>query len=66
MGSGVCIEGLTMRIKPNSVNPIARAMLQTNRRRSQVVPDKTKYNRKKEKDLANQNRKDEELEDRKG
>jgi len=55
-----------MRIKPNSVNPIARAMLQTNRRRSQVVPDKTKYNRKKDKDLANQTRKDEELEDRKG
>ena len=55
-----------MRIKPNSVNPIARAMLQTNRRRSQAVPDKTKYNRKKEKDLANQNRSNEEHEDRKG
>jgi hypothetical protein len=66
MDSGVCIEGLTMRIKPNSVNPIAKAMLQTNRRRSQVVPDKTKYNRKKEKDLANQNRSNEELENPKG
>ena len=52
--------------RSGSVNPIARAMLQTNRRRSQVVPDKTKYNRKKEKDLANQNRKDEEHEDPKG
>ena len=37
------------------VNPIARALLQTDRRRSQVVPDKTKYNRKKDKDNANQN-----------
>ena len=52
--------------RSGSVNPIAKAMLQTNRRRSQVVPDKTKYNRKKEKDLANQNRKDEEHEDPKG
>jgi hypothetical protein len=66
MDSGVCIEGLTMRIKPNSVNPIARALLQTNRRRPQAVPDKTKYNRKKEKDLANQNRSNEELENPKG
>jgi len=48
------------------INPIAKAMLQTNRRRSQVVPDKTKYNRKKEKDLANQNRSNEELENPKG
>jgi len=66
MDSGVCIEGLTMRIKPNSVNPIARALLQTNRRRPQAVPDKTKYNRKKEKDLANQTRSNEEHEDPKG
>jgi len=29
------------------INPIAKTMLQ-NRRRSQVVPDNTKYNRKKE------------------
>ena len=35
------------------VNPIAKALLQTNRRRPQVVPDKTKYNRKKDKDNAN-------------
>ena len=48
------------------VNPIARALLQTNRRRPQAVPDKTKYNRKKEKDLANQNRSNEELENPKG
>jgi hypothetical protein len=43
-----------MRIKPNIVNPVARAMAQS-RRRTQVVPDKTKYNRKKDKDNANQN-----------
>jgi hypothetical protein len=49
-----------MRIKPNSVNPIARALLQTNRRRPQAVPDK------KEKDLANQTRSNEELENPKG
>ena len=30
------------------VNPIAKAMMQ-NRRRTQVVPDRKKYNRKKEK-----------------
>ena len=34
------------------VNPIAKALLQTNRRRPQVVPDKNKYNRKKDKDAS--------------
>ena len=43
------------------INPVAKALLQGNRRRSQVVPDKKKYNRKKDKANANayQNRKDE-------
>jgi hypothetical protein len=46
--------------RPDTVNPIAKALLQTHRRRQQVVPDKTKYNRKKEnKDHANQSRKHE-------
>lgn len=31
------------------VNPIAKALLQTHRRRSQVVESKKKYNRKKDK-----------------
>jgi hypothetical protein len=43
-----------MRIR-NTINPVAKALLQGNRRRSQVVPDKTKYNRKKDKHNANQN-----------
>lgn len=30
------------------INPIAKSMLQTHRRRASVVPDKTKYNRKKD------------------
>ncbi len=51
-----------MRIKPNIVNPVARAMAQS-RRRTQVVPDKTKYNRKKDKDNANQNHTDEKSKD---
>lgn len=33
------------------INPIAKAMMQ-NRRRTQVVPDRKKYNRKKEKSNA--------------
>ena len=33
------------------VNPIAKAMLES-RRRTQVVPSKKKYNRKKEKNYA--------------
>jgi hypothetical protein len=54
-----------MRIKPNIVNPVARAVA-LSRRRSQAVPDKTKYNRKKDKDNANQNRSNEESENPKG
>ena len=30
------------------INPVAKAMMQS-RRRAQVVPDKTKYNRKRDK-----------------
>jgi len=48
-----------MRIK-NTINPVAKALLQGNRRRSQVVPDKKKYNRKKDKQDANQARQHEE------
>lgn len=33
------------------INPVAKALLQS-RRRTQVVPDKKKYNRKKEKSNA--------------
>ena len=44
------------------VNPIAKALLQSNRRRPQVVPDKTKYSRKKDKDNANKNRSNEKSE----
>ena len=51
-----------MRIKPNIVNPVAKAMAQS-RRRTQVVRDKTKYNRKKDKDNANQNYTDEKHKD---
>jgi hypothetical protein len=52
--------------RSGTVNPVAKALLQTNRRRSQVVPDKTKYNRKKDKDNANQSRSNEEPKDPKG
>tara|TARA_S200002703_G_scaffold153508_1_gene155181 strand:- start:660 stop:806 length:147 start_codon:yes stop_codon:yes gene_type:complete len=45
------------------INPVAKALLVTNRRRPQAVPDKTKYNRKKDKNDANQNRKNEEPKD---
>ena len=45
-----------MRIKP--INPVAKAVAQS-RRRSTVVPDKTKYNRKKDKDYADTIRKNE-------
>ena len=51
-----------MRIK-NTINPVAKALLQGNRRRSQVVPDKKKYNRKKDKQDANQAGKHEEPKD---
>jgi hypothetical protein len=43
-----------MRIRP--INPVAKAVAQS-RRRTAVVPDKTKYNRKKDKDDANKTRK---------
>ena len=39
-----------MVVKP--VNPVAKAMAHS-RRRQQVVPDKKKYNRKKDKNYAN-------------
>mgnify|MGYP003114909789 FL=1 len=52
--------------RSGTVNPVAKALLQTNRRRSQVVPDKTKYNRKKDKRDANQDRSNEERQDPKG
>jgi hypothetical protein len=45
-----------MRIKP--INPVAKALAQS-RRRTQAVPDKTKYNRKKDKHNANQSRENE-------
>ena len=41
-----------------TVNPVAKTMLQR-RRSAHVVPDKTKYNRKKDKDNANKSGKDE-------
>ena len=49
-----------MRIKP--INPVAKAVAQS-RRRATVVPDKTKYNRKKDKQDANQAGKHEESKD---
>jgi len=49
-----------MRIKP--INPVAKAVAQS-RRRASVVPDKTKYNRKKDKQDANQAGKYEESKD---
>ena len=48
--------------RSGTVNPVAKALLQTNRRRQQVVPDKTKYNRKKEKDNASKGRSNEKSE----
>ena len=51
-----------MRIR-NIINPVAKALLQSNRNRSQVVPDKTKYNRKKDKRNANKVRQHEEPKD---
>ena len=45
-------------------NPVAKAMAQNRRRTStKTVPDKTKYNRKKDKHYANQTRKDEVTQD---
>lgn len=52
--------------RSGTINPVAKALLQTNRRRQQVVPDKTKYNRKKDKQNANQDRSNEERQDPKG
>ena len=49
-----------MRIRP--INPVAKAVAQS-RRRATIVPDKTKYNRKKDKDNANKSRKDEVTQD---
>ena len=40
-----------MRDRITRVNPVAKAMAES-RRRTQVVPDKTKYNRKKDKDAS--------------
>ncbi len=40
-----------MRNRITKVNPVAKAMMQ-GRRRTQVVPDKTKYNRKRDKDAS--------------
>ena len=51
-----------MRIR-NTINPVAKALLQSDRRRSQIVPDKKKYNRKKDKHDANQAGKHEESKD---
>ena len=45
------------------INPIARALLVTNRRRPQVMSDKKKYNRKKDKDNASKNYTNEERKD---
>ena len=45
-----------MRIR-NTINPVAKALLQSDRRRSQIVPNKKKYNRKKEQDRENKTRK---------
>ena len=47
--------------KVGSGNPVAKTMLQR-RSAAQVVPDKTKYNRKKEKDNANKGRSNEKSE----
>ena len=46
-----------MRIRP--INPVARIMAHNSRRTAtQVVPNKTQYNRKKEQDRENKTRKD--------
>lgn len=48
-------EGLTMVDRINRINPVAKAMMQS-RRRTQVVPDKKKYNRKRDKYHAGKDR----------
>ena len=46
------------------INPVARIMAQNRRRTAtQTVPNKKKYNRKKDKDNANKARKDEVTQD---
>lgn len=46
------------------INPIAKTLAQDRRRTAtKTVPDKTKYNRKKDKHDANKNRKDEVTQD---
>jgi len=45
-----------------TINPVAKNMLQR-RRATQLVPDKTKYNRKKDKDNANKSNTNEERKD---
>jgi len=52
--------------RSGTVNPVAKSLLQTNRRRQQVMADKTKYNRKKDKQNANQDRSNEEPKDYQG
>lgn len=42
---------MTVTTMVRRINPVAKALLQS-RRRTQVVPDKKKYNRKKEKGNA--------------
>ena len=44
------------------INPVAKAMAH-NRKRKQIVPNKKKYNRKKDKYNANKARKDEVTQD---
>ena len=44
----ISMGDLTMADRITRVNPVAKAMMQS-RRRTQVVPDKKKYNRKRDK-----------------
>ena len=50
--------GVDMIHRSNIINPVAKAMA-LSRRRSQVVPNKKKYNRKKEKANANKHQESE-------
>ena len=57
-------SSLTMIRKVGKINGIARDMLQQRRNMASLVrQDKTKYNRKKDKDNANKNNTDEERKD---
>ena len=49
-------------MRVTKINPVAKALAQS-RRRTAIVPDKTKYNRKKDKHDANQNHTDEKSKD---